>query len=85
MINKCKKVRVVLLHPPLQNVVSAATPDYVDENRGFTPPMGLLYIQAAIEHSRHESIFLDANIEGWSHHEAARQALFHDPDIVLLY
>ena len=77
-----RNVRVVLMHPPLRNMVVAATPDYVDENRGYTPPLGLLYIQSAIERSRHESVFLDAHLEGWDHVEAARQALAHDPDIV---
>lgn len=78
------KVSLVLIHPPLFNVLSAATPEYVDENRGHTPPLGLLYIQAAVEHSDHESIFLDADIEGWDHHEAAKQALSHKPDLIAL-
>lgn len=82
MISDKKKVRVVLMNPPLLKVVSAATPKYVDENRGYNPPMGLLYVQAAVENSRHESIFLDANLEGWNHEEAAREALSHNPDIV---
>lgn len=77
-----KKVRVVLIYPPLFNVIKAATPEYVDENRGHTPPMGLLYIKAAIEHSRHESVFLDANVEGWDHEETARHALSHGPDVI---
>jgi radical SAM superfamily enzyme YgiQ (UPF0313 family) len=82
MVASVKKVRVVLLHPPLRNVISAATPDYVDENRGHTPPVGLLYIQGAVEGSKHESVFLDADLEGWDHEEAARQALSHNPDLV---
>lgn len=77
-----KKVRVVLIHPPLHNVLSAATPGYVDRNRGHTPPMGLLYIQAAVEQSGHESTFLDADLEGWDHHETARQALSYNPDLI---
>ncbi len=80
--NERKNVKVVLLHPPLQNILRAATPNYVDENRGHTPPMGLLYLQAAIEKSRHESLFLDADLEGWSHQEAAMQALSYKPDLV---
>lgn len=82
IMGNIKRVRVVLIHPPLRNVVSAATPEYVDENRGYTPPMGLLYIQAAVEHSRHESIFLDANLKRWDHEETARQALSHNPDLI---
>jgi radical SAM superfamily enzyme YgiQ (UPF0313 family) len=77
-----KKVRVVLIHPPLRNVLSAATPKYVDENRGATPPLGLLYIQAAVENSPHESTLLDADLEGWDHEETARRALSHKPDLV---
>lgn len=76
------KVKVVLVHPPLENVLSAATPDYVDENRGFTPPMGLLYIQASVEQSRHESIMLDAEVEGWDHKETARRVVAENPDLV---
>lgn len=76
------KIKIVLIHPPLRNVLSAATPDYVDENRGHTPPMGLLYLQAALEKSRHESLFLDANLEGMSHDGAAKWALEQNPDIV---
>lgn len=79
---KVRKVRVVLIHPPLRNIISAAVPGYIDLNRGHTPPMGLLYIQAAVEHSKHESIFLDADLEGWSHEEAARQALSYKPNLV---
>ena len=77
-----QSVRVVLVHPPLRNVVSAATPRYVDENRGHTPPMGLLYIQAAVEHTIHESIFLDADLEGWDHQKAAQHSLSYDPDLI---
>ena len=76
------RVKVVLAQPPLRNVLSAATPDYVDDNRGFTPPMGLLYIQAAVERSPHESVFIDANLHGWSHEEAARQILAQQPDLI---
>lgn len=81
-MGKGQKVRVVLMHPPLLNILEAATPDYIDENRGHNPPMGLLYLQSAIENSNHESIFLDANVEGWDHKEAARQALSYDPDLI---
>ncbi|MHB8066516.1 MAG: B12-binding domain-containing radical SAM protein [Desulfobaccales bacterium] len=70
------------MHPPLRNVLGAATPDYIEENRGCNPPMGLLYLQAAIERSRHESIFLDANLEGWTHEVAARAAISHEPDLI---
>jgi len=81
-MSKSRRVKVVLVHPPLRNLISAATPDYVDKNRGYTPPMGLLYIQAAIEDSRHESVFLDAALEGWDHEETASKAMAYKPDIV---
>lgn len=70
------------MQPPLKNVIEGATPSFVDENRGHTPPMGLLYMQGAIEQSRHESTFLDANLEGWTHEEAAHEALSHNPDLI---
>ncbi len=75
-------MKVVLVNPPLRNVVPAATPEYVDSNRGCTPPMGLLYIQSAIEHSKHESIFIDANLNNLTHTETAERILSHSPDII---
>ena len=77
-----KRARLVLLHPPLRTLVSAATPLYVDKNRGHTPPLGLLYLQAAVEHSRHESMFIDADLEGWDYDEAARHVLSHQPALI---
>jgi len=75
-------MRVVLVNPPLQNVVPAATPEYVDKNRGYTPPMGLLYIQAAINNSHHHSVFLDANLNNLTHTQTAQQILNYHPDVV---
>ncbi|HET6430583.1 MAG TPA: radical SAM protein [Phycisphaerae bacterium] len=75
-------VRVVLLHPRTDHLVPAATPEYVAGNSGCLPPMGLLYLQAAIEHSRHESVLLDANAEGLDHAAAARRVAEIAPDVV---
>ncbi|MFH2099820.1 MAG: radical SAM protein, partial [Pseudomonadota bacterium] len=77
-----KAKKLVLVHPPLRNVLGAATPDYVDENRGHNPPMGLLYLKAAVNRSRHDSRFLDASLEGMDHVAAAREALSGAPDLV---
>ncbi|MHC4715832.1 MAG: B12-binding domain-containing radical SAM protein [Planctomycetota bacterium] len=74
--------RVVLLHPRADNVVPAATPEYVAGNAGCLPPMGLLYLQGALEQSRHESILIDANAEDIDHDQAARRALACEPDVV---
>jgi len=44
--------------------------------------MGLLYIHASVKKSRHESIFIDANVEGYDHAKAAKMALVHNPDLI---
>lgn len=75
-------VRIVLLNAPSKDVLDAATPDFVHENSGHVPPMGLLYVASAIEKSRHEVIFLDAALEGMSYEQAAIAALEHKPDVV---
>jgi len=74
--------RVVLLHPRLDHVVPAATPEYVAGNSGCLPPMGLLYLQAALEGSGHESVLLDANAEDMDHAAAARRVAEIAPDVV---
>jgi radical SAM superfamily enzyme YgiQ (UPF0313 family) len=73
-------MRIVLMQPPLRNVIRTQVPDYVTS--GHIPPMGLLYVQAAIEQTQHESIFLDADLEGWSHEESARKALSFEPQVI---
>lgn len=77
-----KRRRIVLIHPPQLTLLSGATPSYVDRNRGHMPPLGLLYLQAALEHSPHDPIFFDAALEGWDHDETARHALSHNPDVI---
>jgi radical SAM superfamily enzyme YgiQ (UPF0313 family) len=66
----------------MHNVVEAATPEYVSENSGCLPPMGLLYLQGALERSNHESIFLDANAERWDYATTVRNVLRQSPDLV---
>lgn len=76
------KAKIVLVHPPLKNLLDAGTPMYVDKSRGHTPPLGLLYLQATIERSEHCSEIIDANLHGWSHDRAAREILSRDPDVI---
>lgn len=80
--SKNNPLKVVLIHPPLLNVIPAATPDFVDENRGHTPPLGLLYIHSSIQRSVHKSIFLDGDLKGWNHLTTAEKALSYNPDII---
>ncbi|MBF0196279.1 MAG: cobalamin-dependent protein [Planctomycetes bacterium] len=75
-------MKVALVHPPLQNLLSAAVPEYVESNRGATPPMGLLYIQAAIENSQHESVLFDGALENWDHEETAKKIVEFAPEVV---
>ena len=77
-----RPARVVLLQPPLRNLVAGAVPQFVDSNRGHLPVMGLLYVHSAIERSGHDVAFLDADLEGWTHEAAAAEALKRDPDVV---
>jgi radical SAM superfamily enzyme YgiQ (UPF0313 family) len=79
-----RPVRTVLIHPPLRSTLDAATPDYVDENRCHMPPMGLLYLLAAVEEAGHEGIFLDADLEELDHAAAAERALAGNPEVVAL-
>ena len=79
--SSCTK-KVVLIHPPLQNQLIGSVPRFVEKNRGFMPPLGLLYLQAALERSPHASVFIDAHLEGVTHAQAALAALAHQPDVI---
>src|SRR5512143_779081 len=57
-------MKVLLVNPPQLNLVTNNIPSVVDEERGYNPPLGLLYVAAhARENTPHEIMVLDAVVE----------------------
>lgn len=57
-------MRVLLVNPPRDNEIIGNNPVIVEEERGFNPPLGLLYVAAYLEtHRQHQVEVIDAQVE----------------------
>ena len=57
-------MRILLINPPRENELLGNNPAIIDEERGYNPPLGLLYLAGYLEHfSDHRVEVLDAQVE----------------------
>lgn len=77
-------MRVLLVNPPRFNEILADNPAFIDEERGFNPPLGLLYIAGYLKNrSQHQVFCLDAQAEGLDYNKEFRQRIEAiNPDVV---
>lgn len=76
-------MKVLLLHPPIEHMITTNIPSVVDEERGFNPPLGLLYIASYTRaKTSHEVRVLDAPAEGVSHADLEERLRQADADVV---
>ncbi|OGZ32594.1 MAG: hypothetical protein A2646_02910 [Candidatus Portnoybacteria bacterium RIFCSPHIGHO2_02_FULL_39_12] len=77
-------MRVLLINPPRFNEVLADNPSFIDEERGFNPPLGLLYIAGYLKkYSGHRVFCLDAQVEGLNYNKGFKKRIEAiSPDVV---
>ncbi len=76
-------MKVLLVNPPSENMITTNIPSVVDEERGFNPPLGLLYVAAyAKANTRHEILVLDCQVEEVSQDEVEGRIREINPDVV---
>ena len=76
-------MNVLLINPPTENMITTALPSVVEEERGYYPPLGLLYVAAyAGENSDHKIGILDAQVEKISSDKIKDEVRKRKPDIV---
>jgi len=77
------EVRVLLVNPPQENLVTNNIPSVVDEERGHNPPLGLLYVAAhARANTPHEIRVVDAVVEELGYPELKKRIEAEKPDLV---
>ena len=77
------KIKVLLVNPPQLNLVTNNIPSIVDEERGYNPPLGILYVAAyARENTRHEIRVIDAVVEELDYPALKRRIARESPDVV---
>jgi radical SAM superfamily enzyme YgiQ (UPF0313 family) len=76
-------MRVLLVNPPSENMITTNIPSVVDEERGYNPPLGLLYVAGyAKTNSQHEIQVLDCQVEEVSQAQVEERIRQIQPDVV---
>ncbi len=76
-------MKILLIYPPEKNMIKTNVPTFVEQEKGFYPPLGLLYVAAYIRNHTHYQIdILDANLERLDFDEIEREVKRRSPDIV---
>ena len=61
-------MKVLLINPPRENEIVGNNPTIIEEERGYNPPLGILYIAAYVEEQTgHEVAVIDAQVEELSY------------------
>ena len=75
-------MRVLLINPPVLQPLKSNIPQAVDEERGYNPPIGLLYVAAAARDAGHEVSVLDAHIGDIDYERIASAVRETGPEVV---
>jgi len=76
-------LKVLLINPPRENEIFGNNPVIIEEERGYNPPLGLLYLAAHLEaHTGHEVEVIDAQVEELTYGELERRIAGAAPDVV---
>lgn len=76
-------MKVVLINPPRENEILANNPAIIDEERGFNPPLGLLYLAGYLEQQgRHQVSIIDSQVEKLSYPGLETRIRSLQPEVV---
>lgn len=76
-------MKVLLINPPSEHMITTNIPALVDEERGYNPPLGLLYVAGyAKAKTPHEIHVLDCQVEEVSQEEVEDRIRAIAPDVV---
>lgn len=76
-------MRVLLINPPIRNMLTTEVPEIVTGERGFNPPLGIMYIAACLERDTDCKVeILDAEAEELDYGEIRKEVIKRKPDIV---
>ena len=76
-------MKILLIYPPAENIITSTYPAVVDEEAGFYPPLGLMYVAAYAErNTEHKIEILDTEVERMDYPTIEREIERRKPDIV---
>lgn len=76
-------MKILLINPPRKNEIIGNNPTLIEEERGYNPPLGLLYLAGYLRnHSPYKTKVIDAQVEELSYDELNKEIELFDPDVV---
>ncbi|MEW6619424.1 MAG: radical SAM protein [bacterium] len=76
-------MKILLINPPAKYTLKGNNPSIIDEERGYNPPLGLLYIAGYLEkRTSHQVKILDSQVEGINYDELESKIRQTNPDVV---
>ncbi|MGM0607664.1 MAG: B12-binding domain-containing radical SAM protein [Candidatus Muiribacteriota bacterium] len=75
-------MKVLLINQPDKNTIFANNPKILEEERGYSPPLGLLYVAAALKNDNINVKVIDAQVEELTYDELKQRIKEESPDIV---
>ena len=89
-------MKILLINPPTRNIITTTQASFVVKERGFVPPLGLLYLASSIQtKSKHQIKIIDCQLHDltvaianakWTESESFNRVLFKVPrQILYLY
>ncbi len=75
-------MRILLINPPAKNTIIGNNPPIIDEERGYNPPLGILFIAAyLLDNSEHEIKVIDAQVEEMDYERLKEAIKDFGPDV----
>lgn len=76
-------MKILLINPPIFNMITTMLPEVIDEERGYNPPLGILYIAAYLEkYTDFEIKILDTQVEELNYEQIKERIKKENPDVV---
>lgn len=76
-------MRVLLINPPAENEIVSCNPEFLNQERGYTPPLGILYLAAYLEKfSNFEVQVLDCQVEEVNYVSLAQAIEKRKPEVI---
>lgn len=76
-------MKVLLINPPTTQTIVGNNPTIIDQERGYNPPLGLLYVAAYLEkYSSHTVEVIDAQAQEIDYKELSNIITTKQPDVV---
>ncbi len=76
-------MNVLLINPPRKNEIIGNNPSIIEEERGYNPPLGLLYIAGYLEkYAKHNITVIDSQVEKLDYSSLESRVRSIRPDIV---